>query len=69
MDVSLSLKRARIQRGLTASEVCDGVGISRARYYAMSRQKSIKTETLQKLADFFGLPVSEFIALGEKQNG
>lgn len=46
---------------ITASEFCENAGMSRNRFYAMLRQKSVTPKTAGKLADALGVDVTKII--------
>ena len=57
-----NLKIFRKERGLTQTQVADAVGIGRQAYaYYEKGEREPSTETLCKLADFFGVTVDELL--------
>lgn len=56
------LKIFRKERGLTQTQVADAVGLGRQAYaYYEKGEREPSTETLCKLADFFGVSVDELL--------
>ena len=56
------LKIFRKERGLTQTQVADAVGLGRQAYaYYEKGEREPSTETLCKLADFFGVTVDELL--------
>lgn len=67
MDISKSLKLALIKNDITSRELARHINVSEqwlSRIRTGHEQASMKL--VLKLADYFDLSVSEFIALGEK---
>lgn len=65
MNLGKSINVARAKHGLQVKELAERLGISPTSLSQLSAQKSCTGATLQKLADAFGMKVSEFVALGE----
>ena len=51
--------------GLTERDFTDFMRRDPTRTYRIRTQPNMNTDTAQKAAKFFGMPMSEFIALGE----
>jgi len=65
MDIRKSINVAVAQKGITKTDLADNLGVSRQRVYSLARQKSVRHETIERLATALDMKVSEFIALGE----
>lgn len=66
MDIKKSTKIALAMQNKKRSELADYLGVRRTYMSTvLSGRVGVSTERLQKIADFFGMKVSEFIALGE----
>lgn len=66
MDVGKSIKLALIDKGWRQVQLAKRMGVRPPAVSQLVGQKSCNGATLQKLADAFGLPVSEFVRLGER---
>lgn len=65
MNFRKSLKLALIQNDMTQKALAAQLGIRETSMSQLAAQSSCTGATLQKIADAFGMKVSEFIALGE----
>ncbi len=66
MDIGKSLKLALIHQGKTQSEIAASMGVSRAYVSAIANnEKTLSLSKLSFMSSIIGMPVSEFIALGE----
>ncbi len=65
MNFRKSLKLALAQRDMTQRALALKLGMRETSMSQLAAQKSCTGATLQKLADAFGMKVSEFVALGE----
>lgn len=65
MNIKRSINVAIAMSGMKKNEFAAKIGISKQRLYSLTLQKSVKMETVEKLAAGFGMKPSEFIALGE----
>lgn len=65
MNLRKSIKTALAQRDMSQKALATKLGMLETSLSQLAAQKSCTGATLQKLADAFGLKVSEFIALGE----
>lgn len=65
MNFRKSLKLALIQRDMSQKALAEKLGMRETSMSQLAAQKSCTGATLQKIADAFGMKVSEFIALGE----
>lgn len=58
----IKLKILRKEKGMTQTQVADAVGLGRQAYaYYEKGEREPSTETLCKLADFFGVTVDELL--------
>ena len=56
------------ERKISAAKLSEGIGMTPNGYSKMWKKRSIKVETIQKIADFFNLPLSHFfIGLSDSQ--
>lgn len=66
MDLSKSLRKACAEAGLKNVDVRQaGVGAGTISRISVNDPGDIGIKTIEKIAKFFGMKVSEFIALGE----
>lgn len=65
MNLRKSIKVALAQRGMEQKALAAKLNMSQSSMSQLAAQESCTGATLQKLADAFGLKVSEFVALGE----
>jgi len=65
MNIRKSISVALAQKDINRVQLAEIMGVSRQRVYAIALQKSVRRETIMKLAAAFDMKVSEFIALGE----
>lgn len=65
MNIGRSIKVALAKRDMKQIDLAKSMGCSVAYISKICRSKESGIGTIQKLADFFGMQVSEFIALGE----
>jgi DNA-binding Xre family transcriptional regulator len=65
MNFRKSLKLALIQRDMTQKALAAQLGMRETSMSQLASQSSCTGATLQKIADAFGMKVSEFVALGE----
>lgn len=67
MNIGKSLKMAMLEKGVSQKDFALAMDITPIHANVLANNKSNPTvATLEKAADFFGLKVSEFIALGEE---
>lgn len=66
MNVGRSIKVALAKRGMRQHELAGKMGITASSMSQLANQEHCMTSTLQRLADIFGMPVSEFVQLGEE---
>lgn len=66
MNVGKSIKVALAQRGMTQKALAEQLGMSQSSMSQLAAQESCTGATLNKLAAAFGIPVSEFVAIGER---
>lgn len=65
MNIKKSINVACAQRGWSKKQLAEKMQVTRQRISNIGQQKSPRHETVEKLANAFGLKASEFIALGE----
>ena len=65
MNVGKSIKVALAKRGWKQNQLAAMLGVAPSSLSAIANQRSCTGQTLQKIADAFEMPVSEFVALGE----
>ena len=65
MNINKSIKLALAHRDMTPADIAVALGTTRQRVYALSAQKVMTTETLERVAKALNYKTSEFIALGE----
>lgn len=65
MNFRRSLKLALAQRDMTQKALAEKLGMRETSMSQLAAQTSCTGATLQKIADAFGMKVSEFVALGE----
>ena len=65
MNLRKSIKVALAERDMSQKDLAKKLCMSQSAVSQLAAQKSCTGPTLNKLADAFGLKVSEFIALGE----
>ena len=66
MNLSKSLKIACAQNDVYQRDVAKQLGITETNLSLLNEKKFINVNNLRKLADYFNMPISEFIALGEE---
>lgn len=65
MNLRRSIKTALAQRDMTQKALAEKLGMLETSISQLAAQKSCQGSTLVKLAEAFGMKVSEFVALGE----
>lgn len=65
MNLRKSIKVALAQRGMEQKALAEQLSMSQSSMSQLAAQQSCTAATLQKLANAFGMKVSEFVALGE----
>lgn len=65
MDLARSIRVAAAIKGCTPTQVAKGVGVSLPQVSQWRSSGLISLRNIEKLADYFEMPVSEFIKLGE----
>ena len=66
MHIGKSTRKAMFEQELKAAEVAERMGYGIDRVYQLRRTRiSASATSIEKLAEAFGMKVSEFIALGE----
>ncbi len=66
MDLALSIKVMMHKTGTTRNDIAEGIGSSEVVVGRWINGSGCNTRSLNLLADFFNMPVSEFIRLGEQ---
>jgi transcriptional regulator with XRE-family HTH domain len=60
-STGIRIKRARLEKGLTQAEAAEMAGVSRSFIASVERGESgVSLQTLARLADAFGIPLSKF---------
>lgn len=65
MNIKMSVKIAMARHDMSVRELAEKMGVSRTRVYEIIKQPAPLITTVQKVANAFGMRVSDFIALGE----
>lgn len=66
MNIRKSFEKAKAMRGYKSSyEVALGMSMTPAALHNRVSSKNVQTKTIERLASFFDMKASEFIALGE----
>ena len=65
MKIGKSLKIAMAKKEIKSSELAKGLGVSSQQVSAWINRGSMRCQSLIPVSQYFGLKVSEFIALGE----
>src|SRR2546429_7778361 len=63
-DIGNRLKAFRLGSGLSADEIANRLGISRAALYRFEKGELAKIETLDKLAELLGVSVPTLLGVG-----
>ena len=63
-DIGNRLKAFRLASGLTADEIAERLGISRAALYRFEKGELAKIETLEKLSELLGVSVPTLLGVG-----
>ena len=66
MNLSKSIELALINKGIKKSELAVLMNVRRTHVSTWIRSGTMTMSNLVKMCGVFGMPVSEFIALGEK---
>ncbi|MGL5486148.1 MAG: helix-turn-helix domain-containing protein [Shewanella sp.] len=67
MNIGRSIKVALAKRDMKPAQLASLMGCSTAYVSKICKSKESGIGTIKKLSDFFGMRVSEFIALGEDE--
>lgn len=67
MNIKMSVKIAMARHDMTVRELAEKMEVSRTRVYEIIKQPAPLITTVQKVANAFGMRVSDFIALGESE--
>jgi transcriptional regulator with XRE-family HTH domain len=63
-EIVQRLKAYRLGRGLTANEIADRLGISRAAVYRLEKGDIVKIETLERLAELLEVSLTSLLGVG-----
>jgi len=66
MNLSKSLRLAIAQKGVKHKDLADALGTSSQQVSNWLKSGSIRQSSIVAIADYFEMPASEFIALGEE---
>lgn len=66
MNVARSINVALAKRDMSRTDLAALMGVTPQNIHNMINRDKTNTATLKKVADAFGMPVSEFIKLGEE---
>lgn len=67
MNVARSINVALAKRDMSRTDLANLMGVTPQNIHNMINRDKTNTATLKKVADAFGMPVSEFIKLGEEE--
>lgn len=65
MDIGKSIRVAMAMRGLRGNQLAERLQVTAPTVSVMLSRPTCSGQTLQNLANIFGMKVSEFVALGE----
>lgn len=65
MNVGKSIKMALVKAGKKQTWLAERLGISSRQVNKVANAESASGKTIEKMADVFGMKVSDFLALGE----
>lgn len=65
MNIKRSIEIALAGLGIKKKELAEGIGISAVRLSHIQKNNECKRSELEAMADFCGMAVSAFIAVGE----
>jgi transcriptional regulator with XRE-family HTH domain len=63
-EIGQRLRAYRLGRNLTASEIADRLGISRAAVYRLEKGDLVKIETLERLSELLGVSLPSLLGVG-----
>lgn len=63
LEIGQRLKAYRLGRGLTAEQVADRLGLSRAAIYRLEKGEVVKIETIQRIADLLSVSVASLLGV------
>jgi plasmid maintenance system antidote protein VapI len=66
MNLGRSINIAMAKRDMNRTALAKALGTSNQAVHAIITRGSTQSETIRRLAEAFGMPVSEFIKLGEE---
>jgi DNA-binding XRE family transcriptional regulator len=66
MNLGRSINIAMAKKDMNRTALAKALGTSNQAVHAFITRGSAQLETVRKLAEVFGMPVSEFIKLGEE---
>lgn len=67
MNIKKSIRVALAERDKNMAWLTDQLDVSRARTSKIANAEALNSKSLERLSKIFGLSVSEFIALGERE--
>lgn len=67
MNISKSIQIALVKKGLKKKDLAAGLGVSATTISNLCNNKHCSSSMLGRLAKFFNMPTSKFIALGEEE--
>lgn len=65
MDLSKSLRLSIANKGIKHKDLAADLGVHTTQITTWLKTGSMQKDKLQKVSDYFGIPVSEFVKLGE----
>jgi DNA-binding Xre family transcriptional regulator len=66
MDTQKSIRIAMAKKGINQKKLAEDLKMGQSSLSLLMKQDSCTGATMRKLAGYFGMKVSEFIALGEE---
>jgi transcriptional regulator with XRE-family HTH domain len=63
-EIGSRLRAYRLGKNLTASEVADRIGVSRAAVYRLEKGELVKIETLEKLSALLDVSLPSLLGVG-----
>lgn len=65
MNVGKSIKHALISKGMSQTKLAEQMGVTQVWVNRLANSRSASMATIETLAAFFEMKVSDFLALGE----
>jgi DNA-binding Xre family transcriptional regulator len=66
MDIGKSMRVAMAMRGMRGNQLAEQLHVTAPTVSVMLSRRTCSGQTLQDLADIFGMKVSDFVKLGEE---